>query len=63
MARANVSRNPPVVGFQRAVAIIAAESLEKKKAAKDLAAAERKKKEPTAKSSIGNQRFWLSFQG
>lgn len=61
MARANVSRNPPV-GFQRAVAIIAAESLEKekaakdlaatKKAAKDLAAAERKKKEPTAKSSI-----------
>ena len=62
MARANVSRNPPVVGFQRAVAIIAAESLEKKKAAKDLAAtkkaakdlaaAERKKKEPTAKSSI-----------
>lgn len=57
-ARANDGRNPPMVGGF--LAIIAAESLEKKKAAKELAATtkaakelvatERKKKEPTKSS-------------
>ena len=61
---ANDSRNPMSGGFQRAVTTIAAERLEKKKAAKDLAATKKaakesaaterkkKKKEPTANSSI-----------